>query len=149
MNIYNYLEKDHRHLSEWMEKLIACRSNAHRKSLFDEIKQELIQHMDAKEATFYAVLKRHPYTRSLMDQAAENHQEINQYISKLSRLSVGSDRWLETFGEFKHAIDQHMKREEVEIFKKAQQILSRQASVELAVEMLELKRNPPQSSLAA
>jgi hemerythrin-like domain-containing protein len=143
MDIYSYIKQDHRHISHLMESLLLTQSIARRKMLFDEIKSELSLHSETEKATFYNVLERHSSTCSAVKHAEKEHQQITDYLSELSRISISNDNWLERFALFKQALQQHVEEEENRMFEKARRILSRQASVELAMEMDALKRQIP------
>jgi hemerythrin superfamily protein len=140
MDIYNYLKKDHRKVSELMEKVLASRSADRREELFEEIKKELTLHAHTEEKTFYAALEESQKTEEKIEHAEEEHEEIEEYLEKLSKLSPESEKWLVTFGEFKHAVEHHVEEEEGEIFEKAQKVLSEKQAQSLAKEMDSLKK---------
>jgi hemerythrin superfamily protein len=140
MDIYNYLKKDHRKVSELMQQVLAARMPARRKSLFEEIKHELLLHAETEQATFYAALENEQETEEWIEEAKDEHQEMKMYLNKISRLAPESIRWMEQFGEFKHAVEHHVKEEEETIFEKARDILSREEAMDLAQEMDELKK---------
>ncbi|MFO1241749.1 MAG: hemerythrin domain-containing protein [Rickettsiales bacterium] len=140
MDIYAYLQKDHRHVSELMEKLLSARSKTRRKAIFDEICSELTLHAETEEATFYKALEKKSQTEEKMEHAHEEHDEIREYMDKLDVISMESEKWIETFGEFKHAVEHHVHEEEESIFKKAKSILNHAQAVQLAKDMDALKK---------
>ena len=143
MDIYNYLKKDHRLVSDLMEQLLATKNIASRKQLFEQIKQELTLHAETEEMTFYAAIDKATRSKQVhekMEHADEEHDEISEYLDKLSTLSISSEEWMEQFGEFKHSVTHHVEEEENEIFEKAKQYLSREDAVRLAKEMDALKQ---------
>lgn len=139
MDIYTYLKKDHRKVSTLMEQVLAARSAARREEIFEEIKEELTLHAETEQATFYAALAEAEETEERIEDAEEEHEEIKKYLSKLSRMSAESEKWIETFGEFKHAVEHHVKEEEGRIFEKARQVLDDDEAEQLAQDMDELK----------
>jgi hemerythrin superfamily protein len=152
MNIYSYLKKDHRKVSDLMEQVIASRSPEKRETLFEQIKQELDLHSKTEEATFYATLENIDEAQEKIDHAEEEHDEIKMYLKKLSSMSAKSEKWLEVFGEFKHCVEHHVKEEEGEIFDKARKLLSEEEAVRLAEQMdamkQEMKPNAKRSTAA-
>lgn len=143
MDIYNYLKKDHDKVADLMEQVIASKKPAERESLFLEIKKELTLHADSEEATFYKAIEEATGSKQVhekMEHADKEHDEIREYLEKLSGLQVESELWLETFGEFKHSVTHHVEEEEGEIFEKAKKYLTPKQEKDLAVEMDALKQ---------
>lgn len=145
-DIYSYLKKDHRHVSNLMEKLLSARSISRRKTLFSQICEELTLHAETEEATFYRALEGKSKTQDKMKHAHEEHDEIREYIEKLSVITMESEKWIETFGEFKHSVEHHVKEEEEDIFQKARMVLSHPEAVQLAKEMDALKQKHSQAA---
>lgn len=147
MDIYTYLKTDHQKVADMMEKLIAVKDSSKREQLFEMIKQELTLHADTEEITFYKAIEeatRSKHVHEKMEHADEEHDEIRKYLKKLSSLPLSSEKWMEQFGEFKHAVTHHVEEEEGEIFEKAKKYLSPQQAKELAVEMDNLKKQKMQ-----
>ena len=139
MNIYNYLKKDHRTVAELFDKILSSKSSNKRQLLFQEVANELLIHAETENATFYAALKKHEETAELIEHAEKEHAEVKKYISKISGLSIESEKWLEQFGEFKHSVTHHVEEEEGDIFEKAKKVLSSEQANQLAKDMDALK----------
>lgn len=139
MDIYHYLMKDHRKVAELMDQVISARSPVRRSKLFQDIRDELTLHADTEQATFYAVLENNHSTSEKIEEAESDHAEIKEYLAKLSSISPESSRWLEVFGEFKHAVEHHVQDEENRIFMKARQIITADEAVRLTADMKRLK----------
>lgn len=139
MDIYHYLMKDHRKVSGLMEQVVAARSPARRKELFELISEELTLHAETEHATFYAALENERETGEKIEDAEDDHEEIKQFIARLKSMSVESPKWIEVFGEFKHAVEHHVKDEESRIFEKARYVLSDDEAEQLAEEMEQMK----------
>lgn len=143
MDIYMYLKKDHKHVTNLMDEVLLARNSDHREALFEEIKLELQLHADAEEATFYKAIESATRSKAVeeqMEHADEEHDEIRDYLEKLSALSIDSEEWIEQFGEFKHAVSHHVKEEENEIFEKARKYLSDKQAKDLTAQMDTLKK---------
>lgn len=124
MDIYSYLKKDHRKVSELMTQVLIARAPAQRERIFAEIKESLTLHAETEQETFYAALKKEKLTQEKIEDAEADHAEIKHYMTKLSVMPVESEKWLQVFGEFKHAVEHHVQDEESRIFAKAKKILS-------------------------
>lgn len=143
MDIYNYLKKDHKLVEELMRKIISTISLDKRKDYFDEMKKELLLHAETEHQTFYQALRDNgdDELKEKIKHADKEHSEVEEYLSKITRMSVEGEKWLEQFGELKHAVDHHVEEEEKEIFKMAKEILSDEQAEKLAKEMAELKKD--------
>lgn len=143
MDIYTYLKKDHKKVADLMEQVVSADSAAQRQSLFEQIKLELTLHAETEEQTFYAAILKQTRSKAVeekMDHADHEHDEIKDYLEKLSTLPVESDAWHFTFGEFKQSVTHHVHEEEGEVFEKARQYLSDAEAKALAKEMDSLKK---------
>jgi len=152
MDIYNYLKKDHQLVAGLMEQVIASQNPNERETLFAQIKQELTLHADTEEATFYKSVEdatRSQNVHEKMEHADEDHDEIREYLEKLSSTTIASEEWIEQFGEFKHAVTHHVEEEEGDIFEKAKKYLSKEQAIQIAKEMDALKQKQKQNMLAA
>lgn len=152
MDIYSYLKKDHKLVADLMEKVVASDDVGERETLFAQIKQELTLHADTEEVTFYAAVDKATRSQNVhekMEHADEEHDEIREYLEKLSTLSAKNEEWIEQFGEFKHAVTHHVEEEEGDIFEKAKKYLSQEEAVSLAKEMDALKQKQKQKMASA
>lgn len=148
MDIYSYLKKDHRNVSALMEKVLRARSATQREKLFDQIQDELLLHAETEHATFYAALEDERETEEKIEDAEDDHDEIKDYMEKLSSMSADSDKWMELFGEFKHAVEHHVRDEEQRIFEKARHVLSDDDAEDLAEEMQQMKEEARSNAAA-
>ncbi len=143
MDIYSYLKKDHRLVAGLMDQVVASSDPTERQSLFEQIKTELTLHADTEEKTFYKAIEEATRAKPVeekMEHAHHEHDEIREYLAKLSGLDVKEEAWIETFGEFKHSVAHHVEEEEEDIFEKAKKYLSNDEANALAKEMDALKK---------
>lgn len=140
MDIYGYLKRDHRRVGDLMGQMLVLRSPENRHDLFREIKHELLLHAETEDATFYAALANRKATQERIEEARSEHDEIKEYLARLSTVPIESRQWLELFGEFRHAVMHHVREEEEIIFEKAEKILSHAQAVQLARDMVALKQ---------
>lgn len=152
MDIYNYLKKDHRKVADLMEQVVAASDPAQREELFIQIKQELTLHADTEEVTFYKAIDdatRSSNVHEKMEHANEEHDEVREYLDRLSGMQAEDEQWLEVFGELKHAVTHHVEEEENEIFEKAKKYLTDKEAKELALQMDALKQKKMSGKTAA
>lgn len=142
MDIYQYLKDDHEKVAQLMQQVLDSGDPATRQTLFETIKMELTLHAETEEQTFYTAIDKATRSKVVeeeVEHAFHEHDEIRDYLDKLSTLPVEDELWLATFGEFKHAVTHHVEEEEGEIFEKAKQYLSSHEATKLAKEMDALK----------
>ena len=157
MDIYGYLKKDHRKVADLMEQVLASPEPAERQALFETIRTELTLHADSEEKTFYKAIEDATRSQSVeekMEHAHHEHDEIRDYLHKLEGLSPDEEKWIETFGEFKHSVTHHVEEEEEDIFTKARKYITADEATQLARDMdalkaeLREKGDVPQPALA-
>lgn len=142
MDIYNYLKKDHQKVADLMEQVVESKDPAERQALFETIKTELTLHAETEEKTFYKAIEdatRSKAAEEEVEHANHEHDEIREYLEKLSATPVEDDEWLVTFGELKHSVTHHVEEEESEIFETAKKYITSQEAKALAKEMDSLK----------
>jgi len=150
MDIYDYIRKDHRAVADLMQQVVDDRDPQRRMTLMDKIRTELLLHLDSEEVTFYRAIERASDAKPVgqqMHHAEDEHQEVRDYLSRLTALDVRDESWIETFGEMKHAIAHHVEEEETQVWARAKALLDDAHAHRLAKDMAEVKRemkaNPP------
>ena len=141
MNIYSYLKKDHRKVSDLIKKIIATKNNRTRKNLLFTLKKEILLHAASEEVTFYKTLKKYKSIQKEIGHANKEHQEITNALDKLDDFSINDDNWLVQLGELKYLIEHHVEEEEQKIFKSARKVLSTNQANNLAKQMEAEKEN--------
>ncbi len=142
MDIYTYLEKDHRKVSDLMKQLVNASKDAEREDIFEEIRNELLLHAETEEQTFYQALKEGD--EELQDKeshAEEEHDEIRRLLNACDDEECGTDLWLINFGQLKYAVEHHVEEEEEQIFPKARKTIPQSKAKALAEEMESLKQD--------
>ncbi len=142
MDIYEYLEKDHRAVKELIEKLLSANDNKEKQRLFDKIRNELSLHADTEEETFYKALQENggKQLQKKEEHAEHEHDEIRQYLAQCEGEELDSEEWLIAFGQLKHAVEHHVEEEEGEIFEKSRKVISGKEAEILAETMDSLKQ---------
>lgn len=143
MDIYTYIEQDHRRVAKLIDELLSVNLLAFQERVFHQIRLELSLHAEAEEQTFYAALHEASERANFEDRvvhAKEDHAEMRELLDFLMNEALTSPKWMEKFGELKHAIEHHVKEEETEIFSKARRILSAEQASQLAQDMERVKQ---------
>ncbi len=151
MDIYNYLKKDHRLVADLMDKVVESQDATERQRLFEQIKTELTLHAETEEQTFYKAIEDATRSKNVekeMGHAHHEHDEIREYLDKLSTTPVNDEAWIETFGEFKHSVAHHVEEEEGDIFEEAKKYIDSAEATRLAKDMDALKKQAKAEAVA-
>lgn len=132
--IYDTLKKDHRAVSELLEKLLNTGDNevGRRKELFNEIFQELKGHSEAEAEVMYSRLEDHKESRMKTLEGEEEHHLVEMTLAELAEEDKGNDRWLAKVQVLKELVEHHVEEEESELFEKAQKVFSKEEAEDLA-----------------
>lgn len=142
MDIYGYIKKDHRRFEDLFEQVINASDAKTREPLFLTLKTELVVHAKAEEQTLYEAIEaatRSKRVEEKIEHTYEEHDEIEEFLDKLSSVPMESDEWMIHFGELKHACTHHFEEEEGELFEKAKTYLEADKAKQLAKDMDAIK----------
>ncbi len=143
MDIYAYIKRDHDRIADLMQQVVADRDPGARLRLLDRIALEVRLLLAAKDDGFYKAIAeaaRLSGADDSLDHAHQAHDEIRGYLDRLITLAVEDEAWIETFGEFKHAVSHHCREEEAELWPRARKVLSSHEASQLVRRMGDIKR---------
>lgn len=152
MDIYSYLKNDHLQVAALMETLLDAQTLRQRDVLFRRIRDELTLHADTEEITFYKAIDEATNSKRAeerLEHADKEHEEIRQYLVRLSAMPVDNPQWMTLFGELHRAVTHHVEEEEREVFASAKKCLSHGQAVMLARQMDALKERYKKKLAAA
>lgn len=128
--IFKQLKEEHGQVSALMMQVKAGDEDT-RAELFPTLRHELLAHSKAEEKEFYALLEQQSKTRDQIARSREEHQEVEQLLDQLSAMDVEDPEWVELFDELVTAVQEHVDREEDEIFAAAQEIIDDERAREI------------------
>jgi len=99
-----------------------------KKTLFQQIRQELELHSEIEEKLFYPAVRaaRTPKAERLIREAYEEHRLVRQLLRELSQDTPGSDAFDAKFKVLKENVLHHAKEEEHDVFWVAREHLSKE-----------------------
>lgn len=120
---FQELIKDHNEVKEILEKLKSGSKTAEktREKLFVQLKEELVPHLRAEDATFYPALMATKNGKQHALEAKEEHELTVMVCRQLEEIPVKEDVWAAKLKVLKDLVEHHIKEEEQEIFQIAQQ----------------------------
>jgi hemerythrin superfamily protein len=137
LDIYSLLKQDHQRVRMLFGRIETEEpgdgaTNLH---LFDALKRELTIHKEAEESTLYAALGMLPGMSGRIEEALEEHAEIEELLEELAQLDRQSDAFTTQLGELREEVEHHFDAEESEIFAQAQDLLTDEQADRLALQM--------------
>lgn len=95
-----------------------------RRTLFEEIRAQLMAHMETEEQELYANLAAIPEASGRVERDRRQHQGIDVLVQRLSLLDASTGEWMECMRELHEACDRHIDEEEGELFPMAMRHMS-------------------------
>jgi hypothetical protein len=134
VDIYALLKADHDQVKELFGRLDEAAGAEERQRLFREIKSALEIHKEAEERTFYAVLSNLPEIADRIEEAMEEHADIEELIEELAALDVANGDFASQIDELREEVEHHVAEEEGEVFPAARKLLDDDQAGKLAEE---------------
>ena len=144
--IYDLLKQDHKDVKKLFKQILD--ENLYQDNVYIQIKNALSVHMAGEEKLFYPRLENNLETRLLVLESYEEHDVGKKVINDIDN-STDNDVKLAKVKVLSEAIDQHIKEEEGDLFKKAKKVLSSDEEFEIArlFETEKLEKLPKMSSM--
>src|SRR5262245_52457404 len=120
------LKKDHRVVSGLFWALQQTTVASVRKTIFDQIQNQLDFHTTIEEEVFYPAV-RNLYTgnsQAQVEEAQQEHQRIRSLCNQVASIDPNSYMFMSKANELKETIEQHVEEEENEMFPLAQHMMS-------------------------
>jgi hemerythrin superfamily protein len=143
MNALNLLKKDHASVKTLFSRFDRTSKTdlEKRNDLLAEIRREVQIHSRAEEEIFYPALKAlNGEGRKLVSQALNDHKEIEDLLTQISRLKLTAKNFDDRFESLIESVDHHIEEEEGEIFRFAEENCSDQQLEDLGRQIQERKQ---------
>ncbi len=121
--ILRHLADEHGEVSVLMKRVAETSDARVREELFAEVYRNLMAHAKAEEQTFYPVLRRQPSLSPLVDKSLEEHRQVETWLDELKDADQSTATWKTEFERMMHAVEEHVRLEEEEIFPQAKDLL--------------------------
>ncbi len=131
-DVFTLLKADHDRHRKMLRDLSKTKGDSEeRRTLFEAFRVEVGAHANAEEQSLYAVMLGDPELQEEGRHSVSEHKEIEDFLEELQETDMSSSAWLATFRKMKHRYEHHIKEEEEEIFKAAEDALSQRCENEL------------------
>jgi len=93
MNIFTYLKKDHRKVSDLLKRLISSPESDENDSILQDVINELTIHSESEQVTFYKEINKLIKGKEILIGAKIAHKKIKKAISIISNLTIYTPNW--------------------------------------------------------
>ncbi len=139
MNAITMLKDDHNRVKDLFTKIEPARNRTERRKLFNEIRSELLLHMELEETQFYPLFSENREFGDLIDEALDEHQEIKDIIAEMRGTRDDND-FDDLLEDLIDAVTHHVNEEEKDIFLKVEKTLNPEELERLGFELEKSRR---------
>lgn len=139
MNIFDELKNEHKTQRSLINTLLRSEGESNeRKSVFNQLKIELVAHANCEERFFYGPLLNRDITQKKARHSISEHKDIDDKIGILDETEMSSPAWMTYFKQLRELVFHHLDEEENQIFQVAGKALNENEKTSLATEYREM-----------
>lgn len=148
MNIFEIIKSDHKKVAVLLEKLERTSEDQPEKRdrLFEDMSRLFYTHAKAEEEAVYSCLRDAEKTRPIGFENYEEHVLVYRLLEEMANLSPSREIWTAKLKVVTELIQNHVKEEESEMFKKMKKVFDNDELKDMAITMKELEKNYPTST---
>ena len=135
-DIFELLARDHRNVRALLDEIEGAEDDRQRQALFSRLVDEVEAHSQAEDDVFYSTLESAGNLADRIDEARQEHDQVEALLEELDGLPVSGDDWLDKVREIRLLIEHHVAEEEQQLFPLARQALGDQEALRLGSEFL-------------
>ena len=140
MNALQLIKNDHERLKQLFDEALENDAPEAREAALHAIRSELMAHERMEEEVFYPALRSaNQKAKEIVLEGYEEHHIIDVILDELMGVPEDADQWRAKLKVLRENLDHHMKEEEGEMFRRAQQALSQETLEEIGVKMQQAK----------
>ncbi|EZQ12232.1 MULTISPECIES: hemerythrin domain-containing protein [unclassified Acinetobacter] len=133
MNIFEALRESHDVQRELAEKLVQTSGDTpERRTLFEQLKNELFAHAVAEDRYFYIPLMMTDSGLNITRHALAEHHEMDELLEQLTETEFSNPGWLAIAKKLSETVHHHLEEEEHGFFQQAGKILEDKQKESLA-----------------
>ena len=136
MDFITLLRRDHERVSSLFKQIqggFEQPDTPERHRLFRQLKRELDIHAAVEDLHIYRVFQQAEPTRGWAHEAIEAHSKIKTLLDELETAPVYDHNWVPKFQDLYTLFESHVAREENQIFRKTEAVMTPQEAEELGV----------------
>lgn len=154
MKATDLLRKDHQRALQLMDQLLAAGRGAQGKNpkhteVFNDLQEALIKHAQIEEQEFYPLLKSIDETRDWVNEAMQEHQQVEETLRQLASKSPELEDFQTLLEQLRSDVMQHVDMEENQIFPTIESAIDEQHLKDMAGRMQKMQLGKAESTSAA
>lgn len=149
MNALELLKEDHNKVRRLFQKVKASDTDAEKKKLFKQIREELDVHTHIEEKIFYPEIRKKEGLEDIVKEGIQEHHQADVFIREIENLSEDSDVFEPKLEVLMEGVEHHAQEEEGEMFPKVEEKFSEKELKDLAERLEEEKKNFKKSQSAS
>jgi hemerythrin superfamily protein len=131
--IFEDLKRDHDRQRDLLDRIAQTSGDSdERRTLFEELRQEVQAHAAAEEESLYATMLSDPDLRDDARHSVSEHKEVDDMLGELVEMDMASGGWLTKFKTMRDRYLHHIEEEEEEMFPAASKDLDDATKAKLA-----------------
>lgn len=138
MEAVDFLVRQHRAMEAAMERFGQARQVQRRKSLFDQVADHLMTHIESEEWIFYPAVKNRR-TEDILLESLEEHLSLKRLLADLLQMKVDDRRFGPKFKVLQEQAEHHHKEEEEHLFPKVRKLFDPDEREKLGQQMQALQ----------
>ena len=139
-DVFELLRRDHRNVRSLLDEIEGAEDDRQRQALFAQLVNEVEAHSQAEDDVFYTSIEGGADLADKIDEARQEHDQVESLLEELDGLPVSGDDWLEKVREIRLLIEHHVAEEEQQIFPLARQEIDRDEALRLGHEFLRARQ---------
>src|SRR5262249_23668800 len=147
MNAIELLTQDHEQVMDLFDQIEAFdedndagSESGNREQIYKQISEALSKHTEIEEKVFNPALEKFDEARDVITQPFAEHKEVEQLLAEIDQLAIDDEEFLDSVGELRDKVEQHVDEEEGEIFPKAKELCGKQQLEAMGSQMEQMKR---------
>lgn len=147
-DIFTLLRTDHASVLRILRKMTDSGDNfSLQDELYPSLRREIDLHISAEERTVYPELLQRPETKDSTEEAARDHSDLREIISRLDSLcrsetnAAHRENWKVSLNELRETLEHHIALEESEIFDGMTRIFTQHELEDIAIQFIHAKES--------
>ncbi|HYX31465.1 MAG TPA: hemerythrin domain-containing protein [Oligoflexus sp.] len=117
MNVLNVLRMDHVKVKTLFREIKSATTAVDKNDLFYQVRLDLLSHAEAEEETVYQTFQQYEDLKAEFDTSWSEHEQIRTILDVISNVEASSQLFEERMKDLRAIVEEHVEREEDEIFK--------------------------------
>jgi hemerythrin superfamily protein len=139
MSVLNVLRMDHLKVKTIFNEIDNASAPLEKNDLFYQLRLDLLSHSEAEEQAVYRYFQQYGDIKARFDESWSEHDELRTVLDVISNVDPGSQVFLDRIRDLRTLVDQHVDKEEDEIFKLIQSKVDERELIRLAQDFITRK----------